>query len=290
MYVQLEVLKTAEIPIPRAYVFRGADGPLARLGSALLTRGGATRCPCLAYVIRHPSAGTLLVDTGMHPDAAANVGKDFGRAMGLLFRSLEPAPEPFDRQLRGLGVDPGGVERVVMTHLHADHTSGMRLLPNATFLCTPREWAAATRSFASTVGYVGHHLPPAERMQLIDLEANGEPHGPFARTIDLFEDGSVRLLATPGHTPGHMSVLVRVAGGRHVLIVGDAAYTLRSIREQILPLFTADDGRYRRTLRELRAFSEQEPDATLVPSHDPSAWRQLAGYGGRSPTAPAAAG
>ena len=116
-------------------------------------------------------------------------------------------------------------------------------------------------------------------MELIDFEAEGEPYGPFTRTVDLLGDGSVRLVSTPGHTPGHMSVLVRAEGERHVLIVGDAAYTLRSVREQVLPLLTAGDEAYRNSLAELKAFSEQEPDAVLVPTHDPDAWRQLSGAG-----------
>jgi N-acyl homoserine lactone hydrolase len=113
-------------------------------------------------------------------------------------------------------------------------------------------------------------------MELLDLGADGEPYGPFSATIDLLGDGSVRLISTPGHTRGHMSLLVRADGGRQVLIVGDAVYTLRSMREEILPLLTTGDERYLRSLRELRAFAEEEPDAILVPTHDPDAWRALA--------------
>ena len=273
--VKLDAIKTAEIPIPHGYVFREGGNVAARLARLVLGRGGTLRAPCLAYVLRHPERGVVLVDTGMHPDAARNVRRDFGPAMGLLFRSLEPAAAPFDDQLRERGVDPHDVEAVVMTHLHADHTSGMRLLPRARFTCTGREWRAATRRWAASQGYVGRHLPDPGRMDLIDFEADGEPHGPFARTVDLDGDGSVRLLSTPGHSAGHLSVLARLDGGREVLIVGDAAYTLRSIREQRLPLFTADDERYRSTLRELKAFAEQRPDAILVPSHDPAAWQEF---------------
>jgi glyoxylase-like metal-dependent hydrolase (beta-lactamase superfamily II) len=165
-----------------------------------------------------------------------------------------------------------------MTHLHVDHTSGMRLLPNATFVCTPQEWQAAQGRLAYTRGYVGHHLPPPSRLELIDLTRAGEPFGPFSRTTDVVGDGSIRLIWTPGHTPGHQSVLLRLEEGRSVLVVGDAAYTLRSIAEQILPMRTADDQASRRSLRELKAFADQEPETILVPTHDPDAWRRL-GHG-----------
>jgi glyoxylase-like metal-dependent hydrolase (beta-lactamase superfamily II) len=68
-----------------------------------------------------------------------------------------------------------------------------------------------------------------------------------------------------------MSVLLRVTGDRQVLVVGDALYTLRNMREELLPLLTADDARYLSSLRELKAFADQEPDAILIPSHDPEA-------------------
>jgi glyoxylase-like metal-dependent hydrolase (beta-lactamase superfamily II) len=112
-------------------------------------------------------------------------------------------------------------------------------------------------------------------MRLLDFTRGVEPFGPFEKTIDLFRDGSIRLLFTPGHTKGHMSVLTRLADGRQVLVVGDAAYTLRSIDECVLPMLTVDDQASLASLQALRAFARENPDAILVPSHDPSAWHAL---------------
>ena len=247
------MLVAAKLAIPRAYAFRGSP-----------PWSGTLRSSCLAWIVRHPSAGVVLIDTGMHPDAATDLRRDFGVAMSVLFGRMKPIA-PFDRQLRDHGVEPGEVERVVMTHLHVDHTSGMRLLPNARFTIARREWGAATKPRASLKGYVAHHLPPAERVDLVDFE-DGD-------TVDLLGDGSIRLVSTPGHTPGHMSVLL---DGR-LMAVGDAAYTVRSVAEQRLPLFTADDDRSRATLRTLKEFADA--GVTLVPSHDPAAWRQVSAAG-----------
>jgi glyoxylase-like metal-dependent hydrolase (beta-lactamase superfamily II) len=273
--VRLEVLLTAEVPMPHAYVFRASGNRLVRLGAGLNPRANTLHAPCLAYVIRHPHQGVILIDTGFHPDALNAPRTDFGLAIGLLFRGLVPAATAFDEQLRKRGIEPEEVERVVMTHLHADHTSGMRLLPNARFICTKEEWRAAQAKLGSTRGYVGHHLPPESRVEPIDFGRAGEQFGPFAKTIDLLGDGSVRLISSPGHTPGHQSVLLELENGNRVLVVGDAAYTLRSIHEQILPMLTADDDASRRSLRELKAFADDEPEVILVPTHDPDAWRQL---------------
>ena len=273
--VEVDVLVTARLPIPKAYVFRPPRNRLAGLAAVLAPGGETLDSRCLAYVLRHPGAGTILIDTGFHPDASKSLRRDFGSRMGLLFRGLKPAPDPYTEQLRARGVDAEDVERVVMTHLHVDHTSGMRLLPNATFVCSAREWAAAHARGAAGKGYVAHHLPDQARMELVDFDASGARHGPCTATIDLLGDGSIHLISTPGHTPGHLSLLLRVNENRCVLIVGDAVYTLRSLREELLPLLTINDELYLRSLRELKTFAELDPDATLVPSHDPTAWNAL---------------
>jgi len=273
--VALDLMVTAEVPLPRAYAFRRSGNRVTRVLAGLDPRAKPVRSPCLAYVIRHPAAGAILIDTGMHPDASTHLRRDFGGPMSVLFQGLKTATLSFDEQLRALDVDPSQVERVVMTHLHVDHTSGMRLLGNAEFACAREEWAGTRERLAARNGYVRHHLPPESRMQLVDFHRDSEPYGPFATTIDLLGDGSVRLVFTPGHTAGHMSVLVRLAHGAQVLVVGDAAYTLRNIEQEILPMLTADDEASMRSMREIKAFAQSEPEAIVVPSHDPSAWHAL---------------
>src|SRR3954470_11217362 len=271
----VDVMVVAELAMPEAYAVpdEGASR-LKNIGGML--RGPRLQSPCLAYAVRHPEAGTILIDTGLHPDASTSLRKDFGTAMALFFRGIKPAARPYLDQLRDLGIDPGAVERVVMTHLHVDHTGAMRLLPNARFVCAREEWQAATGKRATGQGYVAGHLPPESRMEFVDFGRSGERLGPFASTIDLLGDGSIRLISTPGHTRGHLSVLLNVADGRTVLVVGDAVYTMRNLELERAPLLVNDKPAYFRSLRELKAYAAQEPEAILVPTHDPDAWRALA--------------
>ena len=273
--VEVEPILTAEVPMPHGYVFRAPGNRIARLGAVLRPGGRVVRAPCLAFVVRHPSEGVVVVDTGLHADAASGLRGDFGGPMSVMFRAMEPARKPFDQQLRDRGVDPARVERLVMTHLHVDHTSGIRLLPAAEVICAGEEWAATRGRFAVAKGYVAAHLPPESRVRRLDFARDGEAFGPFDRTIDLLGDESVRLVATPGHTAGHLSVLLRTGEDRSVLLAGDAAYTLQSIAEQRLPMLTDDDEASRRSLAELRAFTEANPGAIVVPTHDPVAWHAL---------------
>ena len=219
--VEIEPVVTARVPLSELYLHRGSPLKLARY-------------PCLAFVLRHPSAGVLLVDTGLGSG--------------------------FDRSLLDRGVDPAAVRTVLMTHLHLDHTGGMRLLADARFWISRREWKAGHGRFAAATGVVRHHLPSEDRVELVEGEA------------DVLGDGSVRLLPTPGHTPGHTSVLVRTATG-DVLLAGDAAYTLRNVREQSLSLITADADAYRRSLALLK--EHLDAGVPVVPSHDTDAYLKL---------------
>jgi N-acyl homoserine lactone hydrolase len=273
--VRLAVVKTAEIPTPHGYVFRADGNALTRLRAGLSAGPDAVISPCLAFVIEHPTAGRILVDTGFSREASASLRRDFGLPMSLLFRGLRPTPTPFDAQLRGLGIEPATVTSVIMTHLHVDHTSGMRLLPNARFTVSRVEWQAAHGRFSAAKGYATDHLPLEDRVEFVDPEGDGEPFGPFHGSLDLLGDGTIWLLSTPGHTKGHMSVLVRLDDEHDVLLAGDAAYTLRSIQEELLPMVTDDDAASRRSLRELKAFTDDHPSAIIVPTHDPHAWRVL---------------
>ncbi len=261
--------------MPYGYVYRAGGNRVIGLLTGISPLGKMLRLPCLAYVVRHPSAGTILIDTGMHADVREHFRRDFGGPLSLMFRTLRSAATPYDEQLRTLGIDPDAERRVIMTHLHVDHTSGMRLLPNAEFICSREEWAASSHRFAIAKGYVSHHLPPESRMRLLDFERDGEPYGPFTKTIDLLGDKTIRLISTPGHTAGHLSVLLALTQNRQTLLIGDAAYTLRNIQQETLPALTDNDAAAMRSMQEIKAFAEREPEAILVPTHDPDAWQRL---------------
>jgi glyoxylase-like metal-dependent hydrolase (beta-lactamase superfamily II) len=178
-------------------------------------------------------------------------------------------------QLEARGVDPDAVRTIVMTHLHLDHASAVSQFPAATFYVDRAEWESACRKGVMQ-GYHHNHIDHDYDWRLLDFER--EPvsgHETFGRTLDLFGDGSVRLLSTPGHTAGHMSVLLRLGEGP-ALLTGDAAYTLDGLKAGTLPLILPDRHRFERSQRELRAYLESTPDLQVViTGHDPDRWPDL---------------
>jgi glyoxylase-like metal-dependent hydrolase (beta-lactamase superfamily II) len=175
--------------------------------------------PVNAYLVRHPD-GLLLFDTGQTPRAAApGYHQRWHPFLRLARFELGPDDEIGPRLLRA-GVDPGEVRWVVLSHLHTDHVGGVGAFPGARVIVSRVEWERA-RGFGGRLrGYVPQHWPAEVVPELVDCV--GPPLGPFAGTFDVAGDGALLVVPTPGHTPGHVSLVVRDRGGGYFL-GGDVA-------------------------------------------------------------------
>lgn len=274
--VRLHPLLVARMVLPPALLHR-AEGRLASLRAlgVGVPREDWEEIPVVAFAIEHPGAGLLLVDTGFHAAVAVEPSQGMGRLGGLVFKDLRmDANQAVPAQLRERGLDPDAVRAVLITHLHADHASGIAQFPDATFLVSAAEWEAAAAG-GQTDGYLRRQFDHAFDYRLLDFESDATAsYAGFGRTLDVFGDGSVRIAFTPGHSAGHCSVVVRLPD-REALICGDAAYTERTIAEDALPHRMTDEHRFRRSLREIRRFAEQRPGALVIPGHDSAAFRRL---------------
>lgn len=267
--VKLHPLTVARMKTPPGGLHR-AGGRLASAKAlgVRVPRDQWTEVPVVAFLIEHPGAGPVLVDTGFHPSAAVDPTGAMGRFGGVVFKDIRmKQEETVPAQLRDRGIDPSTVGTVVMTHLHADHAGAISELPGATFVLSDLEWEAAA-SPGPLDGYIKRQFDHAFDYRLLDFDsAESDSFASFGRSFDLFGDGSVRLVFTPGHTRGHLSVVLRLAD-REALLCGDAAYTRSTIDETRLPYRMQDEHRFRRSLREIQLFVEQTPDALIVPGHD----------------------
>jgi glyoxylase-like metal-dependent hydrolase (beta-lactamase superfamily II) len=234
------------------------------------------RLPVPAFLLEHPGAGHVLVDTGYHASVAVDPKQNLGRVGAFLSKGIEMDPsQAVAAQLRERGIEPESVSVVVMTHLHWDHASAISEFPRATFLVCEEEWEAATDRQPWRHGYAPRQFDHGFDYRLVDFEsAAAESFSSFGRAFDVFGDGSVHIVATPGHTLGHMSVVVKTSGPE-ILLAGDAIYTERTLREGALPYLMEDPHRFKRSLREIQLYVEQSPDALIVPGHDLDFWNRL---------------
>jgi N-acyl homoserine lactone hydrolase len=276
--VTVEPIVAGHVHWPRSLMeWPGGRFKQLRLFSALLSGRDALTIPCPTFLIRHPSAGAILVDTGLHPSIATNGRENFG-SLGTRFGkpSLEPE-EDAPAQLRRRGLDPGEVPIVVMTHLHSDHSSAISEFPQATFVVSETEWEAAAHGPQPLLqDYRRAHFDYAFEYRTVDFDRGGiDSYASFGRTFDLFGDGSVRLAYTPGHSAGHTSVIARLKE-RDFVIGGDAVYMAAQLTGAApLPPRPFDAHNYRRSLQELRLFGREYPDAIVTPGHDPDFYAGL---------------
>jgi N-acyl homoserine lactone hydrolase len=207
------------------------------------------RLPIPAYVIE--TAGQrILVDTGPHPAAVADAAEHYGRADAFGPFRLEQ-PQSIAEQ-----VDLDTITMVVLTHLHFDHAGALALVPaSVPLVLQRREWEA------------GHDADAIARNAYLPLDyAIGDrPLTLVDGDHDLLGDGTIELLLTPGHTPGHQSV----RAGERLVIGGDVAPFASALDDARFPIFGDDLAAQAASAQRLRAL--RDAGATVLPGHDPGA-------------------
>jgi N-acyl homoserine lactone hydrolase len=274
--VKLHPLLTGQMIGPEAWFLR-EEGRFAwrRAFGLGVKKEDWLKVPVPAFLVEHPGVGPILIDTGFHPSVAVKPQENLGRLSQFTFRDVQMKPEQAaSAQLRERGIEPSTIKFVLMTHLHVDHASAISEFPDSTFVVSAAEWAAASEH-GQFHGYVKRQFDHGFDYRLLDFEGpDAESFSGFARSFDLFGDGTVRAVYTPGHTLGHMSIVLRTTRGE-VLIAADAIYLRRTLEDTHLPYRTEDEHLFRRSLREIRQYSTETPEALIVPGHDWDAWHEL---------------
>lgn len=177
--------------------------------------------PVNVFLVDHPD-GLCLFDAGQTARAASPGYFPRWQPFFRLARFELRPEEEAAAQLRASGFDPDAVRWVVLSHLHTDHVGGLDAFPSAEPLVTRAEWERAIGVKGRVRGYLPQYWPAGRRPTLVDFD--DRPVGPFRRSHDVAGDGSLLLVPTPGHTPGHASLLVR-DGAQTYLLGGDAAHS-----------------------------------------------------------------
>jgi glyoxylase-like metal-dependent hydrolase (beta-lactamase superfamily II) len=231
------------------------------------------RMPFLAAVAYHPERGPIVVDAPFGHEGPANAGEVIGSFLRRTGQKFRPQWAIVPR-IEQLGFRPSEVDDILMTHLHWDHTGGMKQLAHAHFWVSETEWDFATGlgpMEAVAEGYApGDYRALQSRVRRLDLSDEVDIAGGF----DVFGDGSVEAVPLPGHSPGHVGYRFRLTDGRTIFFVGDAVFTLPQITEGrafgFFPRIAATDAdRAQATVTSLRDWWRTDGrDQILVSSHD----------------------
>jgi glyoxylase-like metal-dependent hydrolase (beta-lactamase superfamily II) len=242
----------------------------------LLDRKNVVKLPIVAFLVEHPGVGPMIIDTGFHPSVATDPKQNLGRLLAQLYTIHMTPEQTLSAQLREQkGIEPSDVRVAIMTHLHMDHASAISEFTSATYVLGAGEWRAFHSNRPTLNGYVRRHVDHAVEYKEVPYDSPViDSYSTFGRSYDLFGDGSVRLVHTPGHTHGHQSVILRLRD-REALVTGDAVYFTRTIDDERRGWTMADEHKWHRSIGEIRLYRRENPEALIIPGHDPEEWAKL---------------
>ncbi|HEY5005278.1 MAG TPA: N-acyl homoserine lactonase family protein [Ktedonobacteraceae bacterium] len=268
--MRIHALQTGTVAIKQRQR-QGEGQGLRRRLNTLIDTVWTEPLPIYAWVIEHPE-GIIVVDTGetarvaepgyfpwWHPYYRTGV------------REWVRPEEEVGPQLHAMGIEPADVRWLVMTHLHTDHAGGLSHFPSSEILVSRTEYQMASGLPGRVRGYLPNRWPTWFAPRLIDFPVRS--FGPFLSSHPLTQAGDVVLVPTPGHTAGHLSVLVQ-DGSDSTFIAGDASYTQQLLLDGIVDGVAGSDAEDKQTMQRIREYL-QTTSTVYLPSHDADAVTRL---------------
>jgi N-acyl homoserine lactone hydrolase len=229
--------------------------------------------PVSMWVIDHPK-GLVVFDTGNNKaisDGMANCKSYWAPGNCDFLKPSQKSDDVIDMQIKKLGYDPSKVKAVVTSHTHLDHVGNIESFPNAIHVFQKKElyqgWFPEKFQGRSSPGtFVMADIDNAREFNYLELEGD----------YDMFGDGSVMVLSTPGHTLGHQSMKVKLASGRSIIISQDAIWMQENLDGHPAGLnYSVKD--YTASVNRLKFMRDLE-GADIFMAHDQD---QYAAKGGR---------
>lgn len=226
---------------------------------------------CPVWLIDHPS-GLVLFDTGVAADLKTDpdgYGPYGAPHMADFTPALEITPDDTaSAQVHALGYEPDEVDIVILSHLHADHAGDITGFPDAEFIVHQAELQYA--------------FWPADPIQkafylLGDFGPLRSPNSdvtPINGTHDVFGDGTLEIIPTPGHTPGHQSLKVEL-DTETIILAADIAHQMTiGYQAEVMAPFNWDPEASTASLRRIKNLANRE-DAEVYITHDPDRFADL---------------
>ena len=250
--------------------------------------------PINVYVIEHTD-GLVVFDTGQ--DRASVTDPDYfpGGLSGVIYSRLATfhidEDETVTAGLERLGYRSSEVTTAVISHFHQDHIGGVAEIPQANMLVSADEWRSLHRPLPEPRVASRPHRAPRTDLDTRRLPTARRPGlGAVHHGHDLFGDGSLVILPTPGHTPGSMSMLLRRSNEAPLLLVGDLTYDVHAF-DRGVQSGVGSRRQLRRTRDRVLALRSINPGMQILAAHDPAPAGLLdAATAAHAQTAPSADG
>jgi glyoxylase-like metal-dependent hydrolase (beta-lactamase superfamily II) len=259
--VQIHILHCGQVCVDPALPFKeNTKNPIAFTG---IGRNPKNRLwlPVSAYLIEHPK-GLILLDTGWHKDVRKNQIKHMTLKHYILNQARLPEGEAIDEQLAKMNIKISDIDYVILSHLHTDHASGLKLVKDAKKILVSDLEVQDTNKYP-----IRYAKSMWEGVPLTTFSFKDTSFGPVGRSYDLFDDGSVILVNTPGHTNGLVTTLIRKED-RYVVMFSDTGYAEKSWKQMISPGTALDKEQARKSLEWIKEMSSQKECIESLANHD----------------------
>jgi len=259
--MRIHALQTGSVRLKRAFLFPRSG--VRRQLDLFLPGPWSDPVPILCWAIEHGDR-LLLIDTG-----------EVASARDVPFARFEVEPQQeLPHALAAAGLALEDVSEVVLTHHHGDHADGLVHVGDRRIRMGDAELAFIATPFPRLMRRVLRQpLPDGFAPEPLVLAAS--PFGEFELSLPLSEDGRIVAVATPGHTPGHISVICIDDAERHVMLAGDVSDTLEQLHSRRPDAIAPDPKAHVVTLTRILAHCARHPTVYL-PSHDPDSTLRLA--------------
>jgi N-acyl homoserine lactone hydrolase len=193
------------------------------------------------WLINHGSEW-LLWDTGV-PESALNDPRGWSTLPKLIIYHLD---KTLTDQLAEIGLKPRDITRVAISHTHGDHIGNVGLFPNSTILMQQAEYSwihspnGSNDNVNQLMALARNLLGTPKNLQLVDGDT------------DVFGDGSVTLVSTPGHTPGSQSLLVHLKNSGFIILSGDVVHSEENFERNIVPSLNTNEAESIASMEKIR--------------------------------------
>jgi N-acyl homoserine lactone hydrolase len=210
------------------------------------------------WLIKHGNEW-LLWDTGV-PETTLNDPRGWSTLPELIVYHLDRS---LVAQLAEIGLKPGDIGRVAISHTHGDHIGNVALFPDSTIVMQRAEYSwihsqnGPNDNVNKLMALARELLGTPKNLQLLDGDT------------DVFGDGSVSLLSTPGHTPGHQSLLVHLKNSGFIMLSGDIAHSEENFEKDIVPSLNTNKAQSVASMERVRKLVA-DYQAKLFINHDKS--------------------
>lgn len=264
--IKVHIFHTGKVVVDDA-IPHGSKNPLAVTG---IFRGKDKKriLPVSCYLIEHPK-GRVLIDTGWDSKYITEKPKRFFGLLDSMSTPIVKQGDSIDCKLQNLGLTAKDLDYIFFSHMDFDHTSGLRLVTDAKHIMAAKEEIDDSNRYFFRYVKSNWNFTNVEPFY---YEFSGI--GPVGKSFDVFNDGTLLLVNTPGHSHGLFTTLIS-NGEQYIALAGDAIYTQKSISDHLIPGFTVDKFLARKSLEWICRIKKDKNCLGIFANHDPEIQEQL---------------